>query len=60
VPWTFEPKPENVTVVPHVQQRVVELAAQSFSRAVRLLREETGLPLDFSVALVQHWTRREP
>ncbi|SOC47231.1 hypothetical protein SAMN05660748_0703 [Blastococcus aggregatus] len=55
MPWSFKPKPENVMVKPEVQARVVELARQNKARGVRLLREETGLPLTFAAVLVNTW-----
>jgi len=55
VPWKYPPKPAAVTVDPDIRARVLDLARQDRVRAVRLLREETGLPLQFSVALIDGW-----
>jgi XTP/dITP diphosphohydrolase len=55
VPWSYAPKPTAIPVDPAVRARVVDLARQDRVRAVRLLREETGLPRRFSVALVDSW-----
>jgi hypothetical protein len=56
MPWRYPPKPQTVTVLPEIRERVEDLARRDRVRAVRLLREETGLPLTFSVRLVDHWT----
>ena len=55
MPWKYPPKPAAVTVDPDIRARVLDLARQDRVRAVRLLREETGLPLQFSVALIDGW-----
>ncbi|HET6394777.1 MAG TPA: MazG family protein [Blastococcus sp.] len=55
MPWKYLPKPAAVTVDPDIRARVLDLARQDRVRAVRLLREETGLPLQFSVALIDGW-----
>ena len=55
VPWSYPPKPAAVTVDPDVRARVVDLARRERVRAVRLLREETGLPLRFAVELIDSW-----
>ncbi len=58
MPWRYRPRPETITVDPAIRQRVYDLARHDRVRAVRLLREETGLPLDFSVLLVDSWLGR--
>ena len=55
MPWSYPPRPETITVDPRIHARVVDLARHDRVGAVRLLREETGLPLRFSVALVDSW-----
>ncbi len=55
MPWSYPPKPAAVTVDPAVRARVLDLARQDRVRAVRLLREETGLDLRFSTVLVDSW-----
>ena len=55
MPWSYEPRPETITVDPQIRARVLERAAGDVAGAVRLLREETGLPLKFSVLLVDSW-----
>ena len=55
MPWRHPPKPAAVTVDPDIRARVLDLARQNRARAVRLLREETGLPLQFSVVLIDEW-----
>ncbi|SOE01064.1 MazG family protein [Blastococcus haudaquaticus] len=55
MPWSSPPKPAAITVDPHIRARVLDLARDDRVRAVRLLREETGLPLRFSVVLVDSW-----
>lgn len=57
MPWRYEFRPETVSVRTDIQQRVVAAAASGQVAAVRLLREETGLPLTVSVQLVRSWTR---
>jgi hypothetical protein len=46
-------------VLPEIRERVVAQARSDGVRAVRLLREETGLPLAFAVRLVDHWRTPE-
>ena len=55
MPWRYPPKPAAVTVDPDIRARVLDLAREDRVRAVRLLREETGLPLQFSVVLIDEW-----
>jgi hypothetical protein len=55
VPWNYKPKPENIMVKPEIHDRVVTLAREDLIKGVRLLREETGLPLTFASVLVKHW-----
>jgi hypothetical protein len=59
MPWRYAFKPETVTVLPEIREPVVELARTDRVRAVRLLREETGLPLAVAVRLVGHWCASE-
>jgi hypothetical protein len=59
MPLSFKPKPENIMVRSDIHQRVVELAHQDRVRGVRLLREETGLPLKFAVTLIDYWLQEE-
>ena len=55
MPWRYRPKPAAVSVDPDIRARVLDLAREDRVRAVRLLREETGLPLQFSVVLIDEW-----
>jgi len=57
MPWSFKPKPENVSVKPEIRERVVDLARQDQVKGLRLLREETGLPLTFAAILLNHWLK---
>ena len=59
MPWSVKPKPENVMVKPEIHRQVVELARQDKGRGVRLLREETGLPLTFAAILVNYWLQQQ-
>lgn len=56
MPWRYEFRPETVTVLPEIRERVVAEASSGQVAAVRLLREETGLPLLVAAQLVRHWT----
>jgi 8-oxo-dGTP pyrophosphatase MutT (NUDIX family) len=56
MPWRYEFRPETVTVLPEIRERVVAEASSGQVAAVRLLREETGLPLSVAAQLVRHWT----
>jgi len=57
MPWRYEFRPETVTVLPDIQERVVAAASSDEVSGVRLLREETGLPLAVAAQLVRFWTR---
>jgi hypothetical protein len=59
MPFRYKARPETVTVLPEIRERVVAQARSDRVRAVRLLREETGLPLAFAVRLVDHWLTAE-
>ena len=60
MPWSYRPRPEAITVDLRIRARVVELAGQDKVAAVRVLREETGLPLKFSVVLIDSWLDGAP
>ncbi len=57
MPWRYEFRPETVTVLPDIRERVVAAAGSGEVGAVRLLREETGLPLTVAAQLVRFWIR---
>lgn len=57
MPWRYEFRPETVTVLPDIHERVLAAASSGEVAAVRLLREETGLPLAVAAQLVRFWTR---
>jgi len=58
MPWRYEFRPETVTVLPDIRERVVAAASSDQVGAVRLLREETGLPLTVAAQLVRHSVER--
>ena len=56
MPWRYEFHPETVTVRPDIHERVMAAALSDEVGAVRLLRQETGLPLTVAAQLVRFWT----
>ena len=60
MPETYPARPEAVGVAPRIRARVLDLALRDKIAAVRLLREETGLPAEFAVPMVDSWLDGAP